>query len=284
VISTSCRLSHESDRLRFAGGAAAAGGRRDRRGPQAISKPDTVVRRLPGISVFLPAHNEEGNLERVVSGFTAQLPKLADDYEIIVVDDGSSDRTAQIADCMASADPRVRVVHHRINQGYGGAVISGFAAATKPFVLLCDGDGQFDPADLARLAARTGEYDVVVGRRMRRADNLLRRVNGKAWSVLVRLLFGLRITDMDCGFKLFRRELVTDLDLRARGAMITTELMAKLAGRRARIAEVGVTHLPRMAGEQSGNSLKVVARAFKELFTLYRILKSAGQNDSRTGA
>jgi glycosyltransferase involved in cell wall biosynthesis len=276
VISTSCRLADESDRLRLPGTSAAAGGRRDCRESRAISKPDTVMHRLPGISVFLPAHNEEGNLERVVIGFTAELPRLADDYEIIIVDDGSTDHTGQIADYMAAGDPRVRVVHHRTNRGYGGAVISGFAAATKPFVLLCDGDGQFDPADLARLAAGSCEYDVVVGRRTRRADNLLRRVNGKAWSVLVRLLFGLRITDMDCGFKLFRRELVTDLDLRARGAMITTELMAKLAGRGARIAEVGVSHLPRMAGEQSGNSLKVVVRAFKELFTLYRMLKSAG--------
>jgi glycosyltransferase involved in cell wall biosynthesis len=136
--------------------------------------------RLAGLSIFLPAHNEEGNIERVVEGFKALLPRLTDDYEVIVVDDGSSDHTGQIADRMASADRRVRVVHHPFNQGYGAAVASGIAAASKPYVLLCDGDGQFDPADLALLTARIKDFDVVVGNRVHRADNFMRRLNGKA--------------------------------------------------------------------------------------------------------
>jgi len=167
------------------------------------------------------------------------------------------------------------VVHHPVNRGYGGAVISGIRAATMPYALLCDGDGQFDPADVKLLAARTPEYDVVVGRRAHRADPLMRRINGKAWTILVRLMFGLRISDMDCGFKLFRRELLQDMELHAHGAMITTELMARLAGRNARICEVDVKHLPRLAGEQTGANLKVIMRAFKELFGLYRELKAA---------
>ncbi|HZP45393.1 MAG TPA: glycosyltransferase family 2 protein [Candidatus Binataceae bacterium] len=231
--------------------------------------------RLSGLSVFLPAHNEEGNIERVVKGYLAELPRVADAYEVIVVDDGSRDRTGAIADQLAAADDRVRVVHHEVNRGYGGAVISGIRAATLPWVLLSDGDGQFDPADVALLAARTPEYDVVVGRRAHRADPFVRKLNGKAWTMLVRMMFGLRISDMDCGFKLFRRELLQDLDLHAHGAMITTELMARLAGRGAKITEVDVKHLPRLAGEQSGADLRVIARAFKELFLLYRELKSA---------
>ena len=210
-----------------------------------------------------------------MEGFKAELPKLTDDYEIIVVNDGSSDHTGQIAERMAATDAHVRVVHHAINRGYGAAVISGMRAASKAYVLLSDGDGQFDPADCALLAAQVRDYDVVVGRRIRRADPVMRRLNGKAWSILMRLLFGLRVTDVDCGFKLFRRELTANLELEAKGAMITTELLAKLAGRGARITEVGIRHLPRLAGEQSGNSLRVIMRAFRELFSLYWKLQAA---------
>ena len=235
------------------------------------------VLRLSGLSVVLLAHNEEGNIERVVEGFKAQLPQLTDDYEIIVVNDGSADHTGQIVERMAAHDRHVRVVHHVLNQGYGAAVISGINAASKRYVLLSDGDGQFDPADSVLLAAKVRDYDVVVGRRIRRADPMMRRLNGKAWSILMRLLFGLRITDMDCGFKLFRRELLTNLELEAKGAMITTELMAKLAARGARITEVGIRHLPRLAGEQSGNSWRVIMRAFRELFAFYWKLKAASR-------
>ena len=237
---------------------------------------------LSGLSVFLPAHNEEGNIERVVGGFSAELPAVADSYEIIVVDDGSRDRTREIAERMAAADAHVRVVQHPVNLGYGGAVISGIKAATKPYVLLCDGDGQFDPADIRRFAERIRDYDVVVGRRARRADRLMRRINGKVWTVFMRMLFGLNVTDIDCGFKLFRRETVDGIELHSRGAMITTELLANLAGRGARICEVEVTHLPRVAGESSGNSPWVILRAFRELFELYRELKAVREGGGKS--
>jgi len=252
--------------------------------PAISQKPNlNGAQRLSGISVFVLAHNEDGNIERVVEGFRAELPQLADDYEIIVVDDGSSDQTGATAERMAAADHHIRVVHHAVNRGYGAAVISGINAASKPYVLLSDGDGQFDPADVARLAAKVVDYDVVAGRRLHRADPLPRRLNGKAWSVLMRLLFGLRLTDVDCGFKLFRREVLNNLELEARGAMITTELMAKLAGRGLRITEVTVHHLPRLAGTQSGNSLRVIIRAFRELFGLYWKLRAARRGRSQVG-
>ncbi len=224
--------------------------------------------------MFLPSHDEEGNVERVVRGLLAELPRVAEDYEVVVVDDGSRDRTGEIADRLAAEDSRVKVVHHRVNRGYGGAVISGIRASTKPYVLLCDGDGQFDPADIELLIAGTDANDVVVGRRVRRADHLMRRINGKAWTVLVRLLFAIRISDIDCGFKLFKREVLDGVGLRAQGAMISTELMARLAARGAKIAEVEVKHLPRLSGEQSGANLRVITRAFRELFKLYRELKA----------
>ena len=229
--------------------------------------------RIPAISVFLPSHNEEGNVERVVRSYLAELPRVADDFEIIVVDDGSRDRTGEIAERLAAENSHVKVVRHRVNQGYGGAVISGIRAATKQYVLLCDGDGQFDPSDLERLTPFVPEYDVVAGRRVRRADHLIRRINGKAWTVLVRVLLGITISDIDCGFKLFKREKLEGMDLRAHGAMISTEVMARLAGRNTKVIEVDVKHLPRLTGEQSGANLKVVARAFKELIALYRELR-----------
>jgi glycosyltransferase involved in cell wall biosynthesis len=230
--------------------------------------------RLPGISVFLPSHNEEGNVERVVRSYIAELPRVAEDYEVIVIDDGSRDRTGEIAERLAAEDSHVKLVRHFVNQGYGGAVISGIRAATQPYVLLCDGDGQFDPSDLERLTPFVPEYDVVAGYRVRRADPLMRRINGKAWTILVRVLLGITISDIDCGFKLFKREKLDAMELRAHGAMISTELMARLAGRNAKVKEVDVKHLPRLTGEQSGANLKVVARAFKELIALYRELRA----------
>jgi glycosyltransferase involved in cell wall biosynthesis len=228
---------------------------------------------LSGLTVFLPAHNEEGNIEKVVKGFVGELPSIAKEHEIIIVNDGSRDRTGEIAERLSSSLPAVRVVHHPTNRGYGAAVISGVRAATKPYVLLCDGDGQFDPGDVKLLVDRINDHDVVVGRRKRRADHFIRRLNGKSWSLLMRLLFGIKISDIDCGLKLFKRDLLDGIELHAAGAMVTTELMARLADRDARICEVDVKHLPRLSGEQSGNSLKVILRAFRELFLLYHDLK-----------
>jgi glycosyltransferase involved in cell wall biosynthesis len=234
--------------------------------------------RLSGVSVFLPCHNEEGNIERVTAALEAELPRIADQYEIIVVDDGSRDRTGATADALAAANPRLKVIHHQVNRGYGAAVISGIRACTQPWVVLCDGDGQFDAADIGRLAARVPECDAVVGYRVNRADPAMRRINGQAWTILMRLLLDIRIRDIDCGLKLLRRDLLEGIDLQARGAMISAELMANLAGRGARICEVDVHHLPRTSGEQSGASLKVIVRAFRELLLLYGRLRRLRRN------
>lgn len=246
---------------------------------QGQSVPVQMPDRLPGLSVFLPCHNEEDNLVRVVDNFRGQLDRFALAYEIIIVDDGSRDRTGEIADRLAAVDPHVKVVHHPVNRGYGGAVISGLQAATLPYVLLCDGDGQFDAGEIARLVPMVPKFDVVAGRRVKRADRLVRRINGQAWTTLVRLLFGIKITDVDCGFKLFKREFTRDLQLQARGAMISTELMVKVARRGAQICEVDVGHLPRLAGEQSGANLRVISRAFVELFRLFGELRTPGKGE-----
>jgi glycosyltransferase involved in cell wall biosynthesis len=229
--------------------------------------------RLEGISVFLPCYNEEGNIERVVSSLQLELPKLAERVEIVIVDDGSRDRTGIIAERLAVADPQVKVVRHATNQGYGAAVISGIRACVQPWIVLADGDGQFDARDISKLTAKLPACDVVVGIRVMRADPLIRRINGKAWTLLMHLLLGIPVTDIDCGLKLFSRQITEGLDLHSKGAMISAELIARLVGRGAKVCEVEVSHLPRVTGEQTGANPKVIFRAFKELFLLYKSLR-----------
>ncbi len=240
-------------------------------------------RPLPGLSVFLPAYNEEENIERVVAGVLAHLPAIADDYEVIVVDDGSGDRTPRIADRLAAANSRVRAVHHQTNRGYGAAVASGMAAARQPFVALLDADGQFDPADLATLARFASDNDAVIGCRAVRADPLVRRIYGCGWTLLMRLFFGLGVSDLNCGLKLFRRSTVEKIELQASGALVTAELMVKLLARGARIREVEVRHLPRLQGQQTGARPAVVLGAFRELVLLFPGLWAARWGGRRGG-
>ena len=229
--------------------------------------------RFPGraVSVFFPMYDEEENVEPTVRKAFEVLPELIDEFELIVVDDGSRDRTAEIADRLAREHPEVRVVHHETNRGYGAAVKSGIAAARHELVFFTDGDLQFDLQEIELLLERIDRYDAVVGYRKRRNDPFHRSVNTFLWNRLVALAFGLRMRDVDCAFKLFRSEALRALPpLSTGGAILSTELMVQLQRSGARFTEVGVNHYPRRRGEQSGASLRVIARAFKELFQLSR--------------
>jgi len=237
------------------------------------------VNRLPGISAFFPAYNEEANVPTMVERLREVLPTISDDYEIIVVNDGSHDRTAEVADALAKADPHVRVVHHPQNRGYGGALKSGFTASRKAYVFFTDGDGQFDVAELTKLVPYVPEYDVVIGYRIDRAEGGLRRVNAGAWNWLVRRLFGIPSRDVDCAFKLFDRRVFEVVHPEAEGAMISTEVLARAVRAGFRITEVGVHHYPRQHGTPTGANPLVIARAFYELFKLYRRITA----DSRRG-
>ena len=237
------------------------------------------MNRLPGISAFFPAYNEEANVPTMVERLREVLPTISDDYEIIVVNDGSHDRTAEVADALAKADPHVRVVHHPQNRGYGGALKSGFTASRKAYVFFTDGDGQFDVAELTKLVPYVPEYDVVIGYRIDRAEGGLRRVNAGAWNWLVRRLFGIPSRDVDCAFKLFDRRVFEVVHPEAEGAMISTEVLARAVRAGFRITEVGVHHYPRQHGTPTGANPLVIARAFYELFKLYRRITA----DSRRG-
>lgn len=226
--------------------------------------------------MFFPAYNEEANVGPMVERLTAVLPQVSDDYEIIVVDDGSQDRTAEIATGLAAADPRVRLVRHQQNRGYGGALQSGFAASTKKYVFFTDGDGQFDVGEIPLLLPHVPQYDVVIGYRIDRAEGGLRRVNAGAWNFLVRNLFGIPSRDVDCAFKLFDRRVFEVVHPEAEGAMISTEILARTVRAGFRITEVGVHHYARQHGRPTGANPLVIARAFFELFKLYRRITREG--------
>jgi len=229
---------------------------------------------MVSISVFFPCYNEQENVGRTVEKALEVLERLNADFEVIIVDDGSSDGTGQIADEIAGRDGRVKVVHHEGNLGYGAALQSGFKAATKEFVFYTDGDGQFDINEMPSLLALMERYDIVSCYRLNRRDSLIRKINGWCWTRLVCLTFGLKIRDIDCAFKLYKREIFDKIELLSTGALINAEILARAVRKGYRITQKGVHHYPRTTGKQTGANLRVILRAFKELFKLQRRIRS----------
>ncbi|MHC4595316.1 MAG: glycosyltransferase family 2 protein [Planctomycetota bacterium] len=226
------------------------------------------------ISVFLPCYNEQDNITRVVEQALTVLEKLNVDFEVIIVDDGSSDGTGQIADSCAARSGRVKAVHHRTNLGYGAALQSGFKAATKELVFYTDGDGQFDINEMPPLLPLMERYDIVSCYRLNRQDNLIRKINGWCWTKLVCLLFGMKIRDIDCAFKLYKRQIFDNIKVLSTGALVDTEILARAVRKGYCITQKGVHHYPRTAGAQTGANLRVILRAFKELFKLRSQIRS----------
>jgi glycosyltransferase involved in cell wall biosynthesis len=220
---------------------------------------------LAGLSIVLPCYNEAPNVADAVRAATGAAETHAADFEVIVVDDGSTDGTAQIAARLADADRRVRLVVHPSNRGYGGAVRSGLRAARMPWVLLTDADLQFDLRELEAFVPLAGDADLIAGWRIARQDPPYRRLNAAAWNWLMNQRFNVPVRDVDCAFKLVRRDLLEKLPLTSSGAMISTELVVRAVAAGAIVREVGVHHRPRAAGEQSGASPLVVIKAFREL-------------------
>ncbi len=227
---------------------------------------------MNSLSIVLPAYNEEQNVARTVEHVSAVAQDLGLDYEIILVNDGSADRTGEIGRQLEQRIPNFRLVEHYPNRGYGGALKAGFAAASKDLIAFFPADGQFDFNEIRLLLDRLDGADIVSGYRSRRRDPLIRKLNALGWNTLVRLLFGYLCRDIDCGFKLFRREILDHVHIESDGAMIDTEFLAGAKARGYRIAEVPVTHLPRTAGEATGANPKVILKAFRDLVRFRRRL------------
>jgi glycosyltransferase involved in cell wall biosynthesis len=222
------------------------------------------------LSVVLPAYNEEQVIEGTLNDVLEVLNRWVRDFEVIVVNDGSVDHTGEIVAAVAARDAHVRVVTHEVNEGYGAALADGFAAATKELTFFMDSDGQFDIRDLAKLLPFIDEYDAVIGYRQHRQDTLLRKLNAWGWKMLIALVLGVHVRDLDCAFKLIRTDFLRQHPLETRGAMINAELLYKMRRANCSYREVPVRHLPRRAGRATGANLRVILRAFRELFVYER--------------
>jgi glycosyltransferase involved in cell wall biosynthesis len=225
------------------------------------------------ISIVFPAFNEEDNISKAVEHGRKAMSKFFTEIEIIVVNDGSSDATGAIIDQLAAESDDVVAVHHEVNRGYGAALRSGIYQASKELIFFTDSDLQFDLEEIRHLEEWIHDYDIVAGYRARRADPVHRRFNAWGWNVLVRLILGLKIKDIDCAFKLFRREVFANIRLETVGAMINTEILTLAQRNAMKIKEVPVSHYPRMAGEQTGANVKVILKALRELFVMREKLK-----------
>ena len=214
------------------------------------------------MSIFFPCCNDAGTIGSLVLLALTTAETLADDYEVIVVDDFSADRSRAILEELAGRFPKLRLVFHDSNRGYGGALKSGFAAAAKEFIFYTDGDSQYDVAELPRLAARMGEgVDVVNGYKVNRADSWFRRLVGLGYNLAARWLFGLKVRDVDCDYRLLRRSVLEKVKLESDTGVICVEMMKKIQDAGLRIEEVPVHHFPRLYGQSQFFTVPHVARS-----------------------
>jgi glycosyltransferase involved in cell wall biosynthesis len=231
------------------------------------------MNKVPELSIFFPFWNEEKNIEKVVNKAIPVASKIADKWEIIMIDDGSSDKTVEIAQRLAAANSGLRIIAHKPNRGYGAALKEGLANAKYKLIVFTDGDSQFDFSEVVRFTEKIDKADMVIGYREKRRDQPFRHflmILLKIWDFV---LFGFYFKDIDCGFKMFKREsLKKILPLKSEGAMITTEILARAKKANLKIEQVRVTHYPRLYGDQSGGNFRVILRAVKESLSLWKDL------------
>jgi glycosyltransferase involved in cell wall biosynthesis len=231
------------------------------------SSPAQTVR-PPSLSIFFPAFNEEAIIERTVRNALIAAGRNVWGFEVIVVDDGSADATAQVVEKLAKEDPRVRLVRHGKNRGYGAALRSGFAAATKDLVFYSDADGQFDLNELPGTLALARESPVVAGYRIKRSDPWHRLFIARTYRMIVFVVFGLRVRDIDCAWKMLRRDTLAKVELESDGAFISSELLIKLKRAGVGIREIGVHHYPRTTGVSKGATPKVILYTIRDIIRL----------------
>jgi glycosyltransferase involved in cell wall biosynthesis len=222
------------------------------------------------LSVFFPAFNDEGSIARLIHEAIDAALRITNNCEVIVVNDGSTDGTAAVLNDLANSEPRLRVIHHPDNRGYGGALRSGFESATKDLIFYTDGDGQYDVREMANLFPLMLEgVDVVNGHKIRRSDSRRRIVLGAIYKLLAKWMFGLPIRDVDCDFRLMRREAVQSLALTSTSGVICTEMVYKLSRAGYRFAETPVHHYPRLHGQSQFFTLRRVAKTGYDFFMLW---------------
>jgi len=224
----------------------------------------------PGLSIFFPAYNDSGTIASLVIAARASAQKLTTDFEIIVVNDGSADHTAQIADELAQTYPEVRVIHHPANRGYGGALRTGFSESRKTLIFYTDGDAQYDPAEMEALWPKMEPgVDVVNGYKISRSDPMHRIIIGRVYHHTVKILFGLKVRDVDCDFRLIRRVVFDRITLEHNSGVICLELMKKLTDAGCRIEEVPVHHYHRTFGKSQFFNVPRLWHTAQDVFRLW---------------
>ncbi len=221
------------------------------------------------ISLFFPCYNEEENIEVTIKKALKVLKSLTDTFEIIIVDDGSRDQTEKIVKKLINEDRRIKLIQHPQNRGYGAVLRTGLKNSRYDLICFTDADGQFDFSQIKEMLPLIGDAEVVIGYRRKRKDSFHRLVNAKIYGLVIRLFFGLKVRDVDCGFKLFKKEVIDNIEIEAQGALASAEILVKIKSKGYRIKEIGVAHFPRFGGKSTGANLRVIFKAAKELFRFF---------------
>lgn len=236
-----------------------------------------MAKQIKALSVFFPAYNEEANIEKTVKRAREVLLKIADKWEILIINDGSTDKTGQVAAKLRREDKRIDVINHAQNRGYGAALKSGFYSARYPWIAFTDSDGQFGFSEISKFIKKqkATNADLVVGYYLKRKVPFYRKLNTFFWESFVYLLFSLKVRDIDCGFKLVKKEVIDKIPPleSERGAFISSEFLIKAKKSGFKIVEIGVHHYPRRAGHGTGAALNVIIRSFVDLFKLWKKLR-----------
>lgn len=236
------------------------------------------MEKVKELSIFFPFWDEEKNIETVVRKAITVAQEVAEKWEIIMVDDGSTDRTFEIANKLAEINPNLKVARNETNRGYGAALRTGFTNCKYDLIIFNDGDNQFDFSEVIRFIKKIKEADMVIGFRKKRLDHPFRHVLMNLLKIWDFFFFGFYFRDIDCGFKMFKKEALKKiLPLKSEGAMVATEILAKAKREKLKILQVEVSHYPRIYGNQSGGNLRVILRAIRESFSLWRELNFSSE-------
>lgn len=233
--------------------------------------------KLKSLSVFLPTYNEEGSIKNVVLKTKTVLQKISNNWEIIVVNDGSTDKTRSIVENICKIDNRIKIINHDKNKGYGASFKSGLYNSKYDWIAFIDSDGQFDFSEIDKFISKQRETnaDLVIGYYKKRQVSKFKIITSKVWELSVYILFGLKVHDIDCGFKFISKKVIDKIEKleSERGAFVSSEFLIKSIRSGFRIAEVPVTHYPRLTGAGTGRNINVIIQSFVDLFRLWRKLK-----------
>lgn len=233
--------------------------------------------KIKDLSIFLPTYNEGENLSKVIENVVSSASKYTDNWELLIVNDGSKDNTREIAEKLSDEDKRIRVINHAVNKGYGASLQSGFYNAKYQWISFIDSDGQFDFGEIKNFINKQKEThaDAVIGYYKKRRVSFFKIITSKIWEAVVFLFFGLKVKDIDCGFKLISKKIIENIPKleSERGAFVSSELLIKAKKKGFKIVEISVTHYPRVKGTGTGRNIKVIVKSFIDLFRLWRKLK-----------